>query len=251
MKQNSKIKLLVFTALISFTSFTPAEKKIKVYLIGDSTIANKQVKAYPETGWGTPFTYFFDESVVVDNRAQNGRSTKSFLAENRWQPIIDSLKAGDYVFIQFGHNDEVPTKKSATTPSEFKTNLTKYVIDTRSRKATPVLLTPVARRNFDSVGNFVGTHEEYSEIVRTVARETNVAFIDLDRESQDLLKSFGVEQSKLLFLHLAPGEHPNYPKGKEDNTHFSEFGARKMAQIVLANIRKLNLGLAEHIVKPK
>lgn len=251
MKQNSKIKLLIFTALIGFTSFTPAEKKIKVYLIGDSTIANKQVKAYPETGWGTPFTYFFDESVAVDNRAQNGRSTKSFLAENRWQPVLDSLKAGDYVFIQFGHNDEVPTKKSATTPSEFKTNLTQYVTDTRSRKATPVLLTPVARRNFDSVGNFVGTHEEYSEIVRTVAREHDVAFIDLDRESQDLLKSFGVEQSKLLFLHLAPGEHPNYPKGKEDNTHFSEFGARKMAQIVLANIRKLNLGLAEHIVKPK
>lgn len=250
MNKTSKLKLFIVTVVICLTSFAPADKIIKVYLIGDSTISIKQIKAYPETGWGMPFAHFFDQSVIVDNRAQNGRSTKSFINENRWQPVVDSLKQGDYVFIQFGHNDEVQTKKSATTPPEFKANLTKYVNDTRSRKAIPILLTPVARRNFDTVGNFVGTHDLYSEIVRSVAKEQKVAFIDLDRESQELLKGFGVEQSKLLFLHLAPGEHPNYPNGKEDNTHFSELGARKVAQIVLANIKKLNLGLADHIVTP-
>src|SRR5687768_12356864 len=92
--------------LLILTSLAPRAKKITVYLIGDSTIADKRPGAFPETGWGTPFKTFFDSSVVVDNRAMNGRSTRSFISENRWQPIVDALKEGDYVFIQFGHNDE-------------------------------------------------------------------------------------------------------------------------------------------------
>ncbi|MDB5250536.1 MAG: rhamnogalacturonan acetylesterase [Segetibacter sp.] len=226
-------------------------KKIKVWLIGDSTCAKKETRAYPETGWGTPFTYFFDTTVEVDNRAVNGRSTKSFFAENRWQPVLDNMNEGDYVFIQFGHNDEVQTKAASTKPDEFKANLVRYVTETRSKKALPVLITPVARRNFDSAtGKVAGTHDVYSEIVRSVARETNVPLIDLDVKSQALLQQFGPEDSKLLFNHLVPGEHPNYPNGIIDNTHFNELGARKMAEIVLADIRNLRLDLAGRIVKP-
>jgi lysophospholipase L1-like esterase len=231
------------------SAFAPAPGKITVYLIGDSTMSVKEVKNYPETGWGMPFASFFDETVTVDNRAQNGRSTKSFLAENRWQPVAQTLKAGDYVFIQFGHNDEVPTKKTYTTEAEFKTNLTRYVTETRARKATPILITPVARRKFDAAGRVESTHTVYSEIVRATAREQQVPLIDLDRESQALLQQLGAENSRLLFNQLAPGEHPNYPDGKEDNTHFNELGARKMAQIVLADIRALRLELASRIVQ--
>ncbi len=149
-------------------SFAPPARKHKIYLVGDSTIAKKEIRAYPETGWGMPFTYFFDSTVEVDNRAVNGRSTKSFIAENRWKSVLEDLKGGDYVFIQFGHNDEVKTKATYTTENEFKTNLKKYVSDTRSKKAMPVLITPVARRKFDSTGKVLGTHEVYSAIVRLV-----------------------------------------------------------------------------------
>lgn len=236
--------VLSFLFLVAFT-FPPG--KIKIWLIGDSTMANKEIKAYPETGWGMPFAYFFDSTVVVDNRAKNGRSTQSFLDEKLWQPIVDNLNEGDYVFVQFGHNDEVPTKKTYTTEEQFKNNLIRYVNETRSKKAVPVLITPVARRKFDSSGHIVGTHEVYSQIVRSVAHQLNVPLIDLDKRSQALIQQFGPENSKLLYNHLQPGEHPNYPDGKIDDTHFSELGARKMAEIVLHEIKSLKLPLADHI----
>nr|WKN40408.1 rhamnogalacturonan acetylesterase [Tunicatimonas sp. TK19036] len=239
--------LLLSISLLSFI-YLP-KSAITVYLIGDSTLAKKAVKSYPETGWGMPFVYFFDSTVTVENHAVNGRSTKSFMEEDRWQPVVAELKEGDYVFIQFGHNDEVPSKVGRyTTPDEFKANLTQYVTETRDKQAKPVLITPVARRKFDEAGKIVGTHDQYSEIVRTVAREQQVPLIDLDRKSQALLQKLGVEPSKMLFNFLEPGEHPNYPDGREDNTHFSELGARKMAELVLAEIRALNLPLVERIV---
>lgn len=227
----------------------PPKKKITVWLIGDSTMSIKDPKTYPETGWGMPFVYFFDSTVKVDNRAQNGRSTRTFMEEGRWQPVVDAMQEGDYVFVQFGHNDEVKTKKSYTTEEVFKSNLVKYITDTRSKKANPVLLTPVARRSFDSAGHVTGTHDVYAQIVRDVAKENNVPLIDLDKEGQALYQQWGVEKSKLLFNQLAPGEHPNYPQGKEDNTHFNELGARMIAEIVLKNVRSLNLELVERVRK--
>ncbi len=244
------MKKIALLFCIVAMSFVPNARKHKVYLVGDSTIAKKDIKAYPETGWGMPFTYFFDSTVEVDNRAMNGRSTKSFIAENRWQLVLNDLQHGDYVFIQFGHNDEVKTKATYTTEDEFRTNLKKYVSDTRTKKALPVLITPVARRKFDSTGKVAGTHEVYSAIVRSVAKEQNVFLIDLDTKSQALLQQLGPETSKLLFNYLTPGEHPNYPEGKQDDTHFSELGARKMAQLVLTEIKTLHLDLANHIHPP-
>jgi lysophospholipase L1-like esterase len=235
--------------LLICSAFVLQPRKIKVYLIGDSTIADKVTKAFPETGWGTPFKTFFDSSVVVDNRAKNGRSTRTFISENLWQPVADHLQEGDYVFIQFGHNDESKEKTDRyTTPEEYKKNLIKFISETRIKKANPVLLTPVTRRKFDQQGKIMETHLEYSELVRQVAKELSVSFIDLDVKSRQLLQQFGEENSKLIFLHLAPGEHPNYPEGKTDNTHFSELGARKIAQIVLSEIVALRLELSERIV---
>lgn len=233
-------------ALILFFYQQPATR---IWLIGDSTMSIKQPKAYPETGWGMPFVHFWDSSVIVENRAMNGRSTRTFIEENRWQPLADALREGDYVFVQFGHNDEVPAKKSYVNETDFKTNLTRYINETRSKKAIPILLTPVARRKFDSNGRIVGTHDVYSAIVREVAAAQKVVLIDLDRKSQELLQELGVEGSKMLFNHLKPGEHPNYPEGKEDNTHFNELGARMMAEIVLKEIRTQVPELAARIVK--
>jgi lysophospholipase L1-like esterase len=236
--------------LLFMMSFLPPGK-ITVYMIGDSTMAIKQVRAYPETGWGMPFAYFFDDSVKVVNKAMNGRSTRTFIEENRWQPVSDNLKEGDYLFIQFGHNDEVKTKKSYVNEADFQSNLERFISETQAKKAIPVLLTPVARRSFDAAGKITGTHDAYSELVRLVAKKNNVALIDLDKLSQELLQKMGVENSKLLYLHLEADEHPNYPMGKDDNTHFSELGARKMAELVLADMKRQNLGLMDWIVKKK
>lgn len=249
MKLCNKLNAVSLLSFIVLMSFALPTKKIKVYLIGDSTMSVKQISNYPETGWGMPFAYFFDESVTVDNRAQNGRSTKSFMTEGRWKSVTDSLKAGDYVFIQFGHNDEVKTKKTYTTEEEFKNNLGKYVSESLKAGAFPVLITPVARRSFDAAGKVLETHQVYSEIVRTVAREMNVPLIDLDKRSMLLLQTMGVENSNVLFNKLEPGQHPNYPKGVDDNTHFNEYGARRMAELVLSELKKLNLELANRIVK--
>jgi lysophospholipase L1-like esterase len=244
-------KMYFFIGLL-FVSFTGSQKDpITVYLIGDSTMSIKEKSAYPETGWGMPFVHFFDSTVTIDNRAKNGRSTKSFMAENLWQPVVDQLQPGDYVLIQFGHNDEVKEKVGRyTTPQEYQANLRRYISDTRTKKAHPIMLTPVARRKFDDAGQLVDTHKQYAELVRMVAKETGTPLIDVDKMSQKMLIEFGPEKSTLLFLHLEPGEHPHYPEGIEDNTHFNELGARKVAQLVLTGIKTLEVGLAEHIVRP-
>lgn len=241
--------MLAGIALLAFV-LKPVNKKITIYMVGDSTMSIKEKKYYPETGWGMPFAHFWDSTVVVDNRAQNGRSTQSFLSEKRWGSVMETLSEGDYVFIQFGHNDEIPTKKNATTPGEFKTNLEQYINDTRSKKAIPVLLTSVARRKFDSSGVLVDTHLQYAGITRKVAEEQKVVLLDVDKTSRALLTQLGVEGSVHLFNHLKPGEHPNYPEGKSDDTHFSELGARKMAELVYAAIRIQLPELATRIYKP-
>jgi lysophospholipase L1-like esterase len=224
----------------------PQPKNIKVYLIGDSTMSNKEVRAYPETGWGMPFAYFFDATVTVDNRAKNGRSTKTFISEGLWQPVENDLKESDYVFIQFGHNDEVKEKVDRyTPPDDYKANLIRFVAETRAKRANPVLLTPVTRRRFDASGHIMETHEIYSNLVRSVAKELSVPLIDLDKKSQALLQQYGTENSKLLFDYLEPDEHPNYPEGKQDDTHFNELGARKIAELVLKEIKVLHLELAD------
>lgn len=242
------IKIVLLVSLCAFA--IPPKKKVTVFLTGDSTMSIKETKAYPETGWGMPFAYFFDSTVTIDNRAKNGRSTRTFISEGLWQKLVNDVKEGDYVFIQFGHNDESKEKVDRyTTPEEYKANITRFVDETRARKATPVLFTPVSRRKFKD-GMQVETHVVYSKLVRELAIELKVHFIDLDKKSIDLYQQMGEETSKLLFLQLQRGEHPNYPDGKVDNTHFSELGARKIAQIVLAEIKALNLELADRIIKP-
>ena len=225
-------------------------KKISIWMIGDSTMSIKEKKTYPETGWGMPFVNFWDSTVTIENLAKNGRSTSSFRKEGLWQIILDKAGEGDYVFIQFGHNDEVSTKKTYTTETEFKNNLRQYVSEARSKKAIPILLTPMARRKFDANRKIEGTHDVYSQIVRDVAKEEKVILFDMDKMTQQLYQQFGVENSKLLFMQLKSNEHPNYPDGKEDNTHFNELGARLVAQLVLEEIKKQIPELSDRIVKP-
>jgi lysophospholipase L1-like esterase len=243
--RHTKILLL----LLLMSGNVEGKDPITVYLAGDSTMAQKLPEKRPETGWGEALQKFFkDDKVRIENHAQNGRSTRTFIAEKRWQAIIDKLKKDDYVFIQFGHNDESKEKVDRyTPPADYRQNLIKFISEVRAKKATPVLLTPVMRRRFDEKNNFFDTHGEYPDIVRTVAAEYKVVLLDMHRETENLIKRYGPEGSKKLFLQLAAGENPNYPKGIEDNTHFSPLGAGLVAGSVVDAIRRQQLALAKHL----
>jgi lysophospholipase L1-like esterase len=242
---------IALALLLLLCPFALAQEPITVFLAGDSTMAAKRAEKRPETGWGEFLQQHFDASKVrVDNHAQNGRSTRTFISENRWQAIIDKLRAGDYVFIQFGHNDSSKEKVDRYTPPEdYRANLIRFVGEVRAKKATPVLLTPVMRRRFDEKGVFYDAHGVYPDIVRRVATEMKVALVDMHRKSEKVLVRYGVEESKKLFLQLAAGEHANYPQGVNDNTHFSPLGAEVMAGLAVEGIRERKLGLAKFLKK--
>ena len=226
------------------------QEKITLHLIGDSTCAPKADNRRPETGWGEKFKHFFNQNIQVRNYALNGRSTRTFIEEHRWDSTLAALKDGDYVFIQFGHNDEVPTKKSYTTPDDFKANLKRFILEARAKKAIPVLLTPVSRRRFDEQGNFFDTHGEYGTYVRQVAEETSVAFIDMQIISMAILVRYGRKESTKLFLHCAEGEHPNYPNGIIDDTHFNDLGATVMAEALSKAVVEADMPLKHYILEP-
>lgn len=243
-----KFFAVIFSILLS-SIIVSAKKPITIFLAGDSTCAIKLEEKRPETGWGEMFGQFFkDGKVKIENRAMNGRSTKTFISEGRWQAIVDNLKRGDYVFIQFGHNDSSKDKGERYTPPEdYRKNLLKFIEETRAKKAKIVLLTPVMRRRFDKDGKFYDTHGEYPDIVRAVAKEQKVPLIDVHRESEKLIVGLGEENSKKLFLILKKGESPNYPNGLDDNTHFSPQGAEEIAKIIVAEIKKQKIGLRKYL----
>ncbi|MCD9186766.1 MAG: rhamnogalacturonan acetylesterase [Pyrinomonadaceae bacterium] len=247
-----KFLITVFSILFLSVSASAQKSPIVVYLAGDSTMARKAEDKRPETGWGEFLQRHFDESKVkIENHAQNGRSTKSFIAEGRWQVIVDKLKKGDYVFIEFGHNDEKLDKPNvgAAANGEYRENLMRMVKDVRAKKANPVLLTPVMRRRFDENGNFIDTHGEYPDAVRKVAAGLKVPQIDMHRLSEKLLINYGAENSRKLFLQLKVGENANYPKGIEDNTHFNEKGAEEMAKLAVAEIDRQKIKLRKFLKK--
>ena len=240
------VAIFIFTLTVSLVA---QKQPITIFLAGDSTMAPKQPDKRPETGWGEMLGQLFKEGTVkIDNRAMNGRSTKTFISEGRWQAIIDDLKPGNYVFIQFGHNDESKDKgERYTPPADYRRNLIRFVHEVRTKNGNPVLLTPVVRRKFDTNGNFVDTHGEYPDIVRDVAKEQNVPLIDMHRKSEAMIKNLGVEDSRKLFLQLKPGENPNYPNGIEDNTHFNPFGAEVMAKLAVEGIRDSKIKLRKYL----
>jgi lysophospholipase L1-like esterase len=225
-------------------------QQITVFLAGDSTMATKLPEKRPETGWGEKLQQFFSGEVKIDNRALNGRSTRTFISEGVWQKLLSAVRPGDYVFIQFGHNDESKAKTDRyTSPEEFRNNLIRFVTEARSHEATPVLLTSVARRSFDQQAKFYDTHGEYPDIVRSVAREQHVVLLDAQRASEELVKSYGAEESKKLFLWVAANESSNYPSGNQDNTHFSPLGAELIAKSIVGLLRQSNLPLAKFLLQ--
>ena len=217
----------------------PAKSGLTLFLIGDSTMADKpMIPANPERGWGQLLPMYFRNGVRVENHAVNGESTKSFLDQGRWAMVTNRLKPGDYVIIQFGHNDEKQynTRLYAEPFGSFKTNLTRYVLETRDHQAIPVLATPVARRKFNDQGNLIDTHGDYVPAVRQVAREQHVPLLDLNCQSAGLLTRLGPDSSKRLFDWIPAGEFAGHPKGLSDDTHFNAYGASRICDLAIVEI---------------
>lgn len=216
-----------------------------VHLAGDSTMATKPLDL-PERGWGMALHGLVRDPAMVQNHAVNGRSTKSFINEGRWQRLVDHLCPGDFVIIQFGHNDEKVEKPDVGTDAAttFPDNLRRFIRDVREKQATPILATPVARRKFDAEGKLQPTHGLYPDAIRTVAAEEHVALLDLERATETWLQAEGDEASKRFFMWIPPGSHPKIPNGRQDDTHFVEAGAVKIAELACGLIKAQQLELA-------
>jgi len=239
--------ILLFCCLLWFSACTT---QMTIYTIGDSTMANKpEPDKNPEKGWAQVLPQYFKPGVIIINKAMNGRSTRSFINENRWDTVNNSLKKGDYVFIQFGHNDQKDQDPNRyTNPhTAYRYNLIKFITDCRKKGAHPVLFTSIVRRNFNDKGVLLDTHGEYPLEVRLVALEYKVPFIDLQYLTELMEMKEGVEGSKLLHLHFKPGELDYYPNGKDDDTHLSQKGADEISKIVVEQLRLMNLPLKKFI----
>ena len=247
-----KLKFIATYFLILFSCIIYAQESPTLYLVGDSTMADKKnPEENPEHGWGQMLPELMTDNISIENHAVNGRSSKSFISEGRWQKIHDQLKPGDFVIIQFGHNDQkIKSPDRYTNPfTEYRYNLEKYVKETREKGATPILMSSIVRRNFNEHGTLVDTHGEYPLLVRMVAKDLGVAFIDMQWLTEQLEVKYGPEDSATLHLHFQPGEVSYYPDGKDDNTHLSEKGAILVASLALQEIAKKELDL-KYFIKP-
>lgn len=221
-----------------------------IYWAGDSTVQYNSIKTYPQTGLGQVFNLFVKPEVQISNHAKNGRSTKSFIDEARLVPIYDNITEGDFLFIQFGHNDEKKDDPDRYTEpfSEFMVNLEKFVNVARDKKAEPVIITPVERRNFiDASEPCEFDHSDYVEAMKQTAKKLDVALIDLNAMSRAELKRIGLEASKDWYMHLPEGKYPYHMEGLADNTHLKYAGAVVYAGCIARGLKELG-GIYEDLL---
>ncbi len=245
-------KLALITAVVFSTLTLAAQDKIVLRLMGDSTMADKDLSyENPERGWGQRLKSHVDTNVIVANYAQNGRSTKSVRTLGIWDNVKKDLKAGEYLFIQFGHNDskEDDPNRYAAPWTDYQNNIRLFVDHALSVGAKPVLFTPVSRRWFDDKGNLkVNCHGDYPAAVTAVAKEYNLPIIDANKITQEWLIGLGDEASRKHYMWIEKGTNPKHPDGKVDNTHTTVSGARKIVELLLPEIVKVIPELADHVV---
>jgi beta-xylosidase/pectin methylesterase-like acyl-CoA thioesterase/lysophospholipase L1-like esterase len=220
-----------------------------LFLAGDSTMADKPDLALPERGWGQLLRELVRPPLRLENRAVNGRSTKSFRDQGLWDALLESLTAGDWVVIQFGHNDEKTADPARFTDpdGDYRSNLQAFVREVRARGGHPILATPVVRRRFDDSGAFYDTHGDYPRVVREVAAAEGIPMLEMEDLTRHLVQSYGAKESRSLYQHFEPGEHPGLPEGRHDDTHYSELGARLVAELAAREMVRLHLPLARYL----
>jgi len=219
-------------------------KEPVVYLAGDSTVTDQDTE--PWAAWGQSLPRFFAPGVVIANYAQSGETTKSFVGERRLEKVMSQIKSGDYLFIQFGHNDMKP---GAVSLPDYKDLLRDYIRQTKSHGATPVLVTSMNRRTFDETGKIKNSLKDYTDAVLEVAQKEKVLAIDLNAMSKTLFDTLGPEQSMRAFMHYPANTFPNQEKEISDDTHFNGYGSFELARCIVKAIRESQLPLAKFISK--
>ncbi|MCK9862838.1 GDSL-type esterase/lipase family protein [Paenibacillus sp. ATY16] len=220
----------------------PAPQACTLFLAGDSTVTDQPDDGYPYAGWGQMLPMFVKQDAAVANYALSGRSSRSFISEGVLDQIWSRIKPYDYLLIQFGHNDQKFDEERHTEPfTTYKQTLKTYIDGARERKAIPVLVTSVQRRFYEEDGTLRDTHGDYLTAVRELAAEEEVPLIDLAKASKALFEVLGPEETKKLFMWLAPGEFMNFPDGTEDNTHFQQLGGIEIARLVYEELKALKL----------
>lgn len=217
-----------------------------LWVIGDSTASLYAATLYPRMGWAQPLQDSFAPAcATIQDRAISGRSSKSFFDEGAWTPVRDALKSGDFVLIQFGHNDEKSDDPLRFTDpfTTFQQYLSTYLDDTLARGATPILLTPINRNSW-SGATLKDTHGQYPAAVRQLAQTRQLALVDATALTKSYFERIGEAATTLLFMDLAAGQFPNYPDGNVDNTHLQESGARTIGRLILADLARQNSPIA-------
>ena len=249
MKQK-QILITLFSAIIIFSFFSfSGGRKVHIWLIGDSTMAWKKPERAPESGWGEGLKYFVKGNAVIHNHAASGRSTKSFIAQKRWENVLDSIQKGDFVIIQFGHNDEKKDSNLyAEAGTDFKKNIKKFVDETRAKGGNPIICSSIVRRHFDGKGNLLNTHGDYVKAAHDIAAETKTPFADLEASTRKLVGDLGPENSKSLFVFCAPGECPQRKNGVQDSTHLNEEGSRQVAELFVKEVADKKIAIRKFLI---
>lgn len=240
-------KYILLLTLLAMGFTLPQENKTRIFIAGDST-----AQSYTEErhglikGWGQMLPLFLYEEVEVINHAIGGRSTNSFIAEGRWDRLVSEVKAGDYVFIQFGHNDASTRPERHTSYEEYEQNLVRMIGDVRAKKATPVLLTSIVMRTFVNGHLTDDRLKGYPVITRKVAKELDVYMIDTNLKTRDFITMLGDEASKPYYRWIEPGVDHVKPDGLQDDTHTMEKGAMQVAYFVAEGMMELNLPLLKN-----
>jgi lysophospholipase L1-like esterase len=231
---------------INAVEIRKTDSAVVVYLAGNSTVTDQAKE--PWAAWGQMIPRFFNSGVVVANFAESGEALKSFVAENRLMKIMSLIRPGDYLFIEFGHNDQKPASSAYVEPfTGYKAMLKQYIQETREKGALPVLVTSMHRRKFDEYGKIVNTHGDYPEAVRQVAREENVPLIDLNAMSASLYEALGPEDSKKLFVHYPAGSFSGQEAELKDDSHHSAYGAYELAKCIVEGIKASVPELARYL----
>lgn len=220
---------------------------LQVFLAGNSTVVDQEYE--PWCSWGQMVPNFFSDEVVIINLAESGETLKSFKAENRLKKLLSMIDSGDYVFIEFGHNDQKPNSSSYVKPfTGYKAELKDFIKQIRTKGGNSILVSSTQRRSFDSLGIIINTHGDYPAAMREAAEEESVPFIDLNAMSKVLFEALGVEGSKNAFVHYPANSFPGQNEALADNSHFSPYGAYQLAKCILQGIIDQDIDLRNNII---
>lgn len=230
---------------IQSIKITPVSKIRTLFIAGDSTVTDQNNE--PWGSWGQYFPAYLNTDVVVANYACSGLALSSFKSGNRLEKILYLMQPGDYLFIEFGHNDEKAKGEGKGAWGQYTTLMKEFVTRARKKGGIPVLITPTQRRRFGDDGKLIPTHGEFPDAMRKVAQELQVPLIDVTNMTTLMYESWGDAVSKKAFVHYPANTFPGQTKALADNTHFNSFGAHEVAKCVVQGIKDLGLDIAKNI----